>query len=125
MAIEITLAESGNYQIVRVSESVSAEIARELAVRTEAFMAQTGVQNRLFDLRGTENVAAVSQNYDLAYKDLDEMGIDRGIKSAILVDPEDESHDFAVLVLRNAGFNARKFVDEPTAVAWLEDDRPR
>lgn len=122
MAIEISLAESGKYQLVRVTEPITPELSHELARQTEAFAMKTGVQARFFDVRGTINVSAVSSIYDLAYKDLDELGIERATKAAILVSPEDTSHDFAELVLRNAGFNARKFIDEAAAIAWLEED---
>lgn len=122
MAIEISIAESGHYQIVRVTEPITAELSRELARLTEEFAVKTGVQGRLFDVRESINVSAFSNIYDMAYKDLDELGIERATKAAIFVSPEDSSHDFVELVLRNAGFNARKFTDEAAAIAWLEED---
>ena len=86
MAIEISLSESARYQWVRVTEPITTEVSHELARQTEAFALQTGVENRLFDVRGTINVSPISNIYDLAYKHLDEMGIERAIKAAILVD---------------------------------------
>jgi hypothetical protein len=68
------------------------------------------------------NVSSVSKNYDLGYGDLEGLGVARGPKAAVLVAAEDESHDFALLVIRNSGFNARKFTDETSAIMWLEAD---
>lgn len=122
MAIEISPAASRKYQIVRVTEPITPAVSHELARQTEAFAEQTGVQARLFDVRATANIAPVSQIYDLAYKELDEIGIERATKAAILVSHNDRSHDFVELVLHNSGFNARMFTDEATAVAWLESE---
>lgn len=73
-------------------------------------------------MRGTPNTQSVVLNYDFAYKDLEDMHVDRGTKSAVLVSPGDDSHDFVMIAIRNAGFNGRKFTDEAAAIAWLESD---
>ena len=121
MAIEISLPESRKYQIVRVTEPITTEVSHELARQTEAYAERTGVHARLFDVRATTNVSTVTSIYDLAYKDLEELGIERATRAAILVSTEDHSHDFVEVALRNSGFNARKFTEEAAAVAWLEE----
>jgi len=39
---------------------------------------------------------------------------------ALLVAPEDHSHDFVELVVRNAGYNVRLFRNEGQAKSWIE-----
>ena len=121
MAIEISVAESGKYLISRVTGEINTDIARELGAQTEIVAQETGISNRLVDLRGTPNTQSVVHNYDFAYKALEEI-VDRGIKAAVLVSPGDDSHDFVMIAVRNAGFNGRKFTDEAQAIAWLEAD---
>lgn len=121
MAIELSTSESGKYIISRVTGEINSEIALELAVRTSEFALQVGTANRLVDLRGTPNTQSVVLNYDFAYRELEEV-LDRGTKAAVLVSPGDDSHDFVMNAIRNAGFNGRKFTDEAAAIAWLEAD---
>jgi hypothetical protein len=119
--IEITVSNSGKYLICRVLVPITAEVARRMALEVQQFSEQTGIESRLVDVRGVRNVSSVSKNYDFGYGDLDEQGVARAAKGAVLVSPGDDSHDFALLVIRNSGFNARKFTDEAVAIAWLED----
>jgi hypothetical protein len=121
MAIEISVAESGKYLVSRVTGEINTEIARELAAQTERTAQETGIADRLLDLRGTPNTQSVVHNYDFAYKELEEI-VNRGTKAAVLVSPGDDSHDFIMIVVRNAGFNGRKFTDKTVAIAWLEAD---
>jgi hypothetical protein len=118
MAIEISVAESGKYLVSRVTGEINSDIARELGAQTERVARETGISNRLVDLRDTPNTQSVASNYDFAYKELEEI-VDRSTKSAVLVSPGDDSHDFVMLAVRNAGFNGRKFTDEEAAIAWL------
>jgi hypothetical protein len=121
MAIESSIAESRKYILMRVTEPVTAEVARQIAVEGQAFADEVGIQPRLIDARGSRNVATVADNYDLAYKGLEELQIERATKAAVLVSPDDASHDFALIAIRNSGFNARLFTDEAAAIAWLEE----
>lgn len=122
MPIELSLVDSGKYQYVRVSGPITPEISHQIALRTEAFADETGVKSVLFDLRDSRNVSSVAENYDLAYKELEELDIKRSTKAALLLSPDDCSHDYVVIALRNAGYNARKFIDVVKAEEWLEAD---
>jgi hypothetical protein len=121
MTIEVSVAESREYLVCRVTEPITPEVARQIAVDVEHLAKQTGIQSRLIDVRGSRNVSSVANNYDLAYKDLDELQIERSSKAAVIVDADDTSHDFAIIAIQNAGFYARKFTDEAEAIAWLEE----
>jgi hypothetical protein len=120
--VEMSVAESGSYIYCRVEGPINAELARQMSNEIQQFCDQAGIEARLIDVREARNMLSVSNNYDLGYRDLDQQGIGRAHKAAILVSPGDDSHDFALLVIRNAGFNARKFTDEQEAIKWLESD---
>ena len=45
----------------------------------------------------------------------------RSAHVAILVSPDDRSHDFIETVNRNAGYNVRVFRDADAAISWLEE----
>ncbi len=122
MAIELSIAESRKYIICRVTEPITATFAREMAVQIQKFAEDAGIHSRLVDVRESQNVSSVAKNYDLAYRDLDGLQVARASRAAVLVSPHDSSHDFAMTVIRNAGFNVRKFNDEAAAIAWLEKD---
>jgi hypothetical protein len=120
--VEITVSKSDKYLICRVLAPITAEVARQMALEVQQFSEQLGIAARLVDVRGVRNISSVSKNYDFGYGDLEEQGVARAPKGAILTAAGDDSHDFAVVVIQNAGFNARKFTDEAEAVAWLESD---
>ena len=49
------------------------------------------------------------------------LDLQRDVRSAILVDSGDHSHDFVETVTQNAGYVVRVFDDEAAAIAWLEE----
>lgn len=122
MNIETTITASRRYLVCRANVPITAEVARQIAAETEKLSDESGIQSRLIDVRNRPNISSVSSNYDLAYNDLDHLEIKRNSRVAVLVSPEDKTHDFALLAIRNAGFNVRKFTEEAAAIAWLEED---
>lgn len=121
MAIDSAISDSGKYLICRVTEPVTVEVIYEMIRQLTKLADETGINSRLIDARGMPNMLSVVANYDLAYKDLDEMKIDRSTKVASLRLPGD-GEDFATTAIKNSGFNLRSFVDEAEAIAWLESD---
>lgn len=75
----------------------------------------------LFDFRKAPNLESASQVYAFAYHDAQTLKVDRVARAAILVAPDDKSHDFSETVLRNAGYPASIFTDEDAAIRWLEE----
>jgi hypothetical protein len=122
MDFAVFLSDSKKYIVCRALVPVTVEITRDMTQEVAKLAAATGVRNRLIDVRGMPNTMSVSTNYDLAYKDMEEMHIDRSTKVASLQNPDDRSHDFACTAIRNSGFNLRTFTDESEAIAWLEED---
>ncbi len=122
MKYKLTLAESGKYVICQVFEPVTTEFALEFGKAAADASHQHDVSRQLYDVRAVRNVASVHHNYDFAYKDMELLELDNTNRAAILVDPNDRSHDFVEIVSRNAGYNVRVFTDEQKAIAWLEEE---
>jgi hypothetical protein len=120
MSFETSISPGG-YVICRVTEPITAELARKFGKATDELSRAEGIRNRLFDVRLAPNVETVAGNYDFAYKDMAELEIPRNARAAILTTPGDDSHDFVETAVRNAGYNVRSFTSEPDAVAWLTE----
>jgi hypothetical protein len=121
MDFEVYLSESKNFIVCRAFRPITEEITQRMTVDVASIDAKTGVRNRLIDVRGIPNVMPVAESYDLAYKNMEAMKIDRATKVASLQSPGDTSHEFICNAIRNSGFNLRVFTDEAAAVEWLEE----
>jgi hypothetical protein len=121
MKYSLSIADSKRYIVCRVHTSIDSSLALELARGVEQFSQETRIRSRLIDVRGMRNLESVGANYDLAFDKLQNIGLDLHAQAAILTDVDDNSHDFAETVLRNAGINVRKFTDEAAAIRWLTE----
>jgi hypothetical protein len=62
-----------------------------------------GINKYLVDVTKARNTDTVLGNYEFAYTDMKKTeGIDKYARVAVLVSPEDHSHDFVEIVARNA-----------------------
>jgi len=97
--------------------------AREIlaiAVEAHELAERLGIRCQLVDCTKARNVDSASQNYDFAYLDFpSSVALDKRLRVAILVDPDDHSHDFSDIVMRNAGLNVALFRDRGKAIAHL------
>ena len=103
---------------------VTAEITYELA---HSFMTQAcveasslGIRNYFFDVRAARNVESTSNNYRLIYEDAQRMGYDRAAKLGILINHNDDSHDFIETVANSAGLNCKIFTCEDSLLEWVQ-----
>lgn len=72
------------------------------------------------DVREARNTDSVFNNYSFAYKDMHKAEeIDKRARVAVVVSPQDNSHDFIETVSRNAGLDVVLFTDIDRAVAHL------
>jgi hypothetical protein len=85
---------------------------------------KVGTKKFLVDATMARNVESISDNYEFAYEDLKNTGgaelIDRGARVAILTAPGDHSHDFALTVMINSGFDVKHFEDREEAIRYLK-----
>jgi hypothetical protein len=121
MDIETYLSETGKYIVCRAYVPITQDLTVLMTDEIAKLAEQTGIKNRLIDVRGMPNLMTVSVNYDLAYQNMEAMQIERSTKVASLQSPGDTSHEFVCNAIRNSGFNLRIFTDEAEAIAWLEE----
>ncbi|MFZ1288892.1 MAG: hypothetical protein WAR79_02290 [Melioribacteraceae bacterium] len=119
--MEYFLEIVGNNSFVKLT--IRGEITSEKGMMTNKAAYKLGKENGinkyLVDITEARNVNHISQNYDFAYKDMNNELFDRFAKVAFLVDPADHSHDFLEIVLRNAGFIVQLFRNKEEALAFL------
>jgi hypothetical protein len=78
---------------------------------------ELGIRRHLVDLTDSKNADSVLGNYNFAYEDMKQTeGIDAGVRVAVLVSPEDHSHDFVVTASQNAGLCVTLFRDRELAI---------
>jgi hypothetical protein len=121
MKYEISMSGSRRYIKVRVDEVINAELEREFSYKTIQEAKKHNIKNFLVDVRNVSNVAGNLENYVFAYKNMRQFGLEKDSKIAVLVNPDDKSHDFIETVFRNAGYSCVIFTDEKTAIDWLEE----
>ncbi len=101
------------------------DLTRENALKMNEEAHQVGKDNGinqyLVDVREARNVESVTNNYKIAYKDMQKEMFDRNAKVAFLTHQDDHSHDFVEMVFRNAGFNVRLFREKEKALAFLSE----
>lgn len=119
--VDINVSDDGLHLVVRIVGEVTRERARVFAGMAQTEAARLGLWRFLFDLRRARNVDDAAGNYYYAYEDLQRIGRPREARSALLVAPDDSSHDFVETSIRNAGYNVRLFREEGAALAWLTE----
>jgi len=86
---------------------------------------QLDIHRYLLDATDARNTESVMDGYDFAYRDMQVVdGIDPRARVALLVAPEDHSHDFIETTSKNAGFDVTLFRDAPSALHHLLDAVP-
>ena len=119
MSYSVTLSEDGQYIICRITGAVTAELARESSKELNRMCLEHNIKRVLTDVRDVPNTLNISQNYEYAYKDMAQLGLQRDVRAAILAAPGDKTHDFVETVAQNAGYGVRVFHAEDAALAWL------
>ncbi len=112
-------SDDGKYVVVTVTGEVTTETAREYSSVATEKAEEWGLRNFLFDLRNAVNTQSTLTNYEYAYEEMPKQQLSTTARCALLVAPEDHSHDFIELVSRNAGYNVRLFRNAEQAAAWI------
>jgi len=120
MDYQVTMADSGRYVLVKVQVPMTSAVGVQCGALAARLGAETGVNRYLFDLRDSPNVQTIVDNYEFAYREMPDFGFSRQSRSALLVRPDDRSHDFIETAFLNAGYLVKLFRDAAAAIAWLE-----
>ena len=125
MDYTIASSDDGTYIVITVKGTVTREIGMRLYLEANALGKQLHIRRYLTDVTDAKNTDSAINNYEFAYSDVQNTeGIDRYARHAILVSPDDHSHDFVETVSRNAGLDVRMFTDLDEAKLFLMEDDP-
>lgn len=120
MTYEYVMSKDGSYVILKIVGTINRQTAMAANLKAHAFGKSVNLNKYLMDLRASRNSETTFGNYSFAYQDMKSMpGIDRTARVALLVAPEDHSHDFIETVSRNAGLNVSLFREISAAEAYL------
>ncbi|MAR89345.1 MAG: STAS/SEC14 domain-containing protein [Pseudomonadota bacterium] len=122
MNFELSVNAAERYVEVIVRSDMTRSLATEVSQRAQQAMRQHKLAATLIDLRTSRNVEQAPQNYFFVHEDASMLELSQSDRIALLVAPEDHSHDFVEMVLRNAGFSVRLFRDEAAARAWIREN---
>lgn len=115
------LSDDGRYVLFTVTGEFTAEEILAAIVESHRFAAKHGVTRILTDMTRASNRDSALQNYDFANTDLPAtIPPNRSMRIAILVNPDDPSHDFPRVAMERAGSGAAFFTDRDQAIAYLE-----
>ena len=121
MPYTIVPAESGDYVITTVTEDMTRDLARKLAVESNAVGAPLGIRCYLFDFTKSRNVESAIGNYRSTTVDIrSQPEVDRRACVAVLVDPDDHSHEFTEALAKTAGLDMTLFRDREEAISHLK-----
>ncbi|MBN2038943.1 MAG: hypothetical protein JW864_02810 [Spirochaetes bacterium] len=122
MNYEIMIPESKKFILCRIKKPVTIDFSREFMLETEQAGIRHNISHFLFDARNCRNVEKIHKTYRFIHEEMNELGLRRSSRVAILVSTDDDSHDFVEVVCKNTGYNVKLFTDQNKAVRWLNDD---
>lgn len=122
MEYKISLSEDGKYVRIRIFETVTDDMGRRLAAKAIHEAKQSKITKYLVDVRQVSNISDILEHYLFADKDIYGRTLDIFSRIAVVLKAEDNTHAFIESVFLNAGYCCRLFLDEGTALRWLNED---
>jgi len=120
--MDYTVSPSGEetFVILKVTGNITRQTIMPGVVAAHALGGKLALDCYLVDATDATNIETITDNYTFAYSDMrNTEGIDKYARIAVLVSPDDHSHDFVETVARNAGLNFRLFRDRDQAEGFL------
>jgi hypothetical protein len=105
--------------MIAVSGDMDRSRALKINQEAHAIGRRAGLHKYLEDLTDSRNVESVLGNYQFANHDMMEADVDLAAIVALLVHPDDHTHDFIETTSRNAGLNVTIFRNRHEAVQYL------
>jgi hypothetical protein len=123
MAYEIFIDEDLQYITIVNHGAFTNQLAMAQNIESHELGRQKGINRYLVDLTNSHFAGSIVDHYQFAYEELPkEAAIDLLAKVALLVSPQDHSHDFMETVARNSGINLTIFRDRELAIRHLISD---
>ena len=120
MSYKIYPSKGRKYIVLKHWGEMNSELAMKRVLEAHTLGEELGITRYLVDLTEARNVDSVSKTFKYAYEDMKgPTGINPNARAAMLVSPEDHSHDFVETVLRNIGHNVKLFRDRELAIKHL------
>jgi len=120
MSYEIYLSDDGKYIVTKHWGEITSELVIKRTLEAHAMGEKLGITRHLMDVTEARNIDSVTKTYKFAYKDIENVPqINLNARVAVLVSPDDHSHDFVETVTRNAGQNVTIFRDREAAIKHL------
>lgn len=117
---KIYLSDDGKYIVSKHWGEITGDVLMQRIREAHEMGEALGITRHLMDVTEARNVDSVTKTYRFAYKEIGKYpGISMKVKVAVLVSPEDHSHDFAETATRNAGQDITIFRDRESAIRHL------
>ncbi len=121
MSYHIYISDDSSYIVLEESGVVTRQRQLERTLEAHQLGKKMSIRKYLVDVTQAKNAEPPIENYKFAYEDVrEENGIDKTAIVAILVAPQDHSHDFVETVSKNSGLNVTLFRDKNTAIDFLK-----
>ena len=120
MEVELSVSEDGQYVLMVVVGDIDRASALKANIEAHGYGRKLGLNKYLVDVTRSRNVETPLGNYQFSYQDMKSTEeIDPLAIVALLVAPDDHSHDFVETVARNTGLNVTLFRDRAEAIDHL------
>jgi hypothetical protein len=119
MTYSIIASEDKKYITVKVVGNISRLLAIQYNLEAHALGKELEIDCFLLDFTECRNTDTVMRNYKYVYDDMKNPGINQEARTAMLVSPNDHSHDFIESLFRDAGADVTLFQDRDLAVWHL------
>ena len=125
MKYTITPSADGKYIILKIRGEINRQTIEQPNLEAHALGKKLCIQRFLIDVTEAINTDSILDSYEFAYTDMiTTEGINKNARAAILVSPNDYSHDFIETVLINAGVKVKIFRDPDSARSFLINKYP-
>ena len=123
MSYKISLSEDSVYIILEATGEITRENAMKYILAAHKLGKKHEIKRYLVDYRKARNTDTIINNYQFANEDMKQTpGIDLTAVVALLISPEDHSHDFIETVAKNSGLNVKLFRDKKKAIKYLKNE---
>ncbi|MCP4179575.1 MAG: hypothetical protein GY756_17585 [bacterium] len=121
MEYELSISKCNTYILVRVLKSITKNVSKVFITDAIIAIDKYGVNRLLIDVRGIMNVASKEENSDLVNIGLEEIGVSKKTRVAVLKDKDDYTHDLIRNLMVIIGYNCRFFNKENDAINFLHE----
>jgi hypothetical protein len=123
MPHRIYVSEDSTYIVMEVEGEITASAQLQRVIESHKLGRELGIKKFLVDVVRARNTQRDLENYRFAHHEIPESPeINKAATIAMVVAPDDHSHDFVEVVSRNSGQNVTLFRDMDDAVRFLKGD---